>query len=152
MLSETNFNLFIYLYFLVVPDSPHKIFIGGLPNYLNEDQVCVSNLLISVSAILLGSQKKTSATRSKKHNFHSHLFYSKFSSFFTTRLGLKKSNQYVQAIRVFFRVKWASWKFLQIFCQIRGGCSIVFFIFILLQLFSIKVSSRYFKQTSFPAC
>lgn len=27
----------------VVPDSPHKIFIGGLPNYLNEDQV--SNLL-----------------------------------------------------------------------------------------------------------
>lgn len=27
----------------VVPDSPHKIFIGGLPNYLNEDQVCVSS-------------------------------------------------------------------------------------------------------------
>lgn len=26
----------------VVPDSPHKIFIGGLPNYLNEDQVCVA--------------------------------------------------------------------------------------------------------------
>lgn len=25
----------------VVPDSPHKIFIGGLPNYLNEDQVCL---------------------------------------------------------------------------------------------------------------
>lgn len=25
----------------VVPDSPHKIFIGGLPNYLNEDQVSV---------------------------------------------------------------------------------------------------------------
>lgn len=23
----------------VVPDSPNKIFIGGLPNYLNEDQV-----------------------------------------------------------------------------------------------------------------
>lgn len=23
----------------VVQDSPHKIFIGGLPNYLNEDQV-----------------------------------------------------------------------------------------------------------------
>lgn len=22
-----------------MPDSPHKIFIGGLPNYLNEDQV-----------------------------------------------------------------------------------------------------------------
>jgi len=26
----------------VVQDSPHKIFIGGLPNYLNEDQVCFS--------------------------------------------------------------------------------------------------------------
>ena len=25
----------------VVQDSPHKIFIGGLPNYLNEDQVIV---------------------------------------------------------------------------------------------------------------
>lgn len=25
----------------VVPDSPHKIFIGGLPNYLNEDQVSI---------------------------------------------------------------------------------------------------------------
>lgn len=25
------------LFFL---DSPHKIFIGGLPNYLNEEQVC----------------------------------------------------------------------------------------------------------------
>lgn len=23
----------------VVPDSPHKIFIGGLPNYLNDEQV-----------------------------------------------------------------------------------------------------------------
>ena len=28
----------------VVPDSPHKIFIGGLPNYLNEDQVRVVQL------------------------------------------------------------------------------------------------------------
>lgn len=27
----------------VVPDSPHKIFIGGLPNYLNEDQVSSCN-------------------------------------------------------------------------------------------------------------
>lgn len=25
----------------VVPDSPHKVFIGGLPNYLNEDQVII---------------------------------------------------------------------------------------------------------------
>lgn len=28
----------------VVPDSPHKIFIGGLPNYLNEDQVNLVNI------------------------------------------------------------------------------------------------------------
>ena len=26
----------------VVPDSPHKIFIGGLPNYLNEEQVFIT--------------------------------------------------------------------------------------------------------------
>lgn len=31
----------------VVPDSPHKIFIGGLPNYLNEDQVRVFQLYYS---------------------------------------------------------------------------------------------------------
>lgn len=30
----------------VVPDSPHKIFIGGLPNYLNEDQVWVVNFIV----------------------------------------------------------------------------------------------------------
>lgn len=30
----------------VVPDSPHKIFIGGLPNYLNEDQVSGSPQII----------------------------------------------------------------------------------------------------------
>lgn len=27
------------IYFIFI-DSPHKIFIGGLPNYLNEEQVC----------------------------------------------------------------------------------------------------------------
>lgn len=33
----------------VVPDSPHKIFIGGLPNYLNEDQVsCATFTLINL--------------------------------------------------------------------------------------------------------
>lgn len=38
----------------VVPDSPHKIFIGGLPNYLNEDQVRHSNLIqISLSSLLV---------------------------------------------------------------------------------------------------
>lgn len=35
----------------VVPDSPHKIFIGGLPNYLNEDQVIVL-LFISLTVLL----------------------------------------------------------------------------------------------------
>ncbi|CAH1988163.1 unnamed protein product [Acanthoscelides obtectus] len=36
----------------VVPDSPHKIFIGGLPNYLNEDQLGLSerSVRMSVSA------------------------------------------------------------------------------------------------------
>lgn len=28
----------------VVPDSAHKLFIGGLPNYLNDDQVSISFL------------------------------------------------------------------------------------------------------------
>lgn len=26
----------------IVPDTPHKLFIGGLPNYLNEEQVSFS--------------------------------------------------------------------------------------------------------------
>lgn len=30
----------------VVPDSPYKIFIGGLPNYLNEDQVCSDFIIL----------------------------------------------------------------------------------------------------------
>uniref|UniRef100_V9L1M2 Splicing factor U2AF 65 kDa subunit-like protein n=1 Tax=Callorhinchus milii TaxID=7868 RepID=V9L1M2_CALMI len=29
----------------VVPDSPHKLFIGGLPNYLNDDQVATDTTL-----------------------------------------------------------------------------------------------------------
>ena len=50
----------------VVPDSPHKVFIGGLPNYLNEDQVCLN--LINISLYLgrgggvigcISCQKKT---------------------------------------------------------------------------------------------
>lgn len=35
----------------VVPDSPHKIFIGGLPNYLNEDQVSFFIIFVFFSAI-----------------------------------------------------------------------------------------------------
>ncbi len=29
----------------VVPDSAHKLFIGGLPNYLNDDQVCYNGIV-----------------------------------------------------------------------------------------------------------
>ena len=40
----------------VVPDSPHKIFIGGLPNYLNEDQVrcmgCIGTKLQGSGSVL----------------------------------------------------------------------------------------------------
>lgn len=35
----------------VVPDSPHKIFIGGLPNYLNEDQVFIRIIKLLLSII-----------------------------------------------------------------------------------------------------
>ena len=49
MFVEVNYVEFSLYFFLtlgvvstVVQDSPNKIFIGGLPNYLNEDQVCIS--------------------------------------------------------------------------------------------------------------
>lgn len=32
----------------VVPDSAHKLFIGGLPNYLNDDQVSLSRLKVNL--------------------------------------------------------------------------------------------------------
>lgn len=37
--SNMNYCLFTGVVSTVVQDSPHKVFIGGLPNYLNEDQV-----------------------------------------------------------------------------------------------------------------
>lgn len=37
----------------VVPDSPHKLFIGGLPNYLNDDQV----LLVLLDTAVHSQQK-----------------------------------------------------------------------------------------------
>ena len=37
----------------VVADSPHKIFIGGLPNYLNEDQVCGASGQKTVTLIVI---------------------------------------------------------------------------------------------------
>lgn len=44
----------------VVQDSPHKIFIGGLPNYLNEDQV--KELLLSFGPLRAFNLVKDSAT------------------------------------------------------------------------------------------
>ncbi|KAL1494542.1 hypothetical protein ABEB36_010123 [Hypothenemus hampei] len=38
-MSESSISVPAGVISTVVPDSPHKIFIGGLPNYLNEDQV-----------------------------------------------------------------------------------------------------------------
>lgn len=32
----------------VVQDSPNKVFIGGLPNFLNEDQVSTSDLSVNI--------------------------------------------------------------------------------------------------------
>ncbi|XP_075230494.1 U2 small nuclear riboprotein auxiliary factor 50 isoform X3 [Lycorma delicatula] len=45
-----------------IPDSPHKIFIGGLPNYLNEDQVLVKELLMSFGQLRAFNLVKDSAT------------------------------------------------------------------------------------------
>ena len=44
----------------VVPDSPHKVFLGGLPNYLNEDQV--KELLTSFGQLKAFNLVKDSAT------------------------------------------------------------------------------------------
>lgn len=51
ILSIINTNLLLivrvfYNNLIIITDSPHKIFIGGLPNYLNEDQVCTRQVLI----------------------------------------------------------------------------------------------------------
>lgn len=42
----------------VVPDSPHKIFIGGLPNYLNEDQVSAKRSTLVVGIHVQGRTSK----------------------------------------------------------------------------------------------
>ena len=44
----------------MVPDSPHKVFLGGLPNYLNEDQV--KELLTSFGQLRAFNLVKDSAT------------------------------------------------------------------------------------------
>ncbi|XP_029293980.1 splicing factor U2AF 65 kDa subunit-like isoform X4 [Cottoperca gobio] len=48
----------------VVPDSPHKLFIGGLPNYLNDDQV--KELLTSFGSLKAFNLVKDSATSLSK--------------------------------------------------------------------------------------
>ena len=72
ILSFFIFNLFFNLFFssspkaitgvvsTVVPDSPHKVFLGGLPNYLNEDQV--KELLTSFGQLRAFNLVKDSAT------------------------------------------------------------------------------------------
>ncbi|XP_034045801.1 splicing factor U2AF 65 kDa subunit-like isoform X2 [Thalassophryne amazonica] len=48
----------------VVPDSPHKLFVGGLPNYLNDDQV--KELLTSFGPLKAFNLVKDSATSLSK--------------------------------------------------------------------------------------
>lgn len=49
----------------VVPDSPHKLFIGGLPNYLNDDQVFTDGSLHSFSCFPLFSLSRWAFSRSQ---------------------------------------------------------------------------------------
>lgn len=42
--AMSNHFLLIGVVSTVVPDSAHKLFIGGLPNYLNDDQVSLGIL------------------------------------------------------------------------------------------------------------
>ena len=77
----------------VVQDSPHKIFIGGLPNYLNEDQVmtyprgwrkvmtlsrlvCFSSLILLSSGLVFVSWSRVDAAMGKgcKDCFQAELF------------------------------------------------------------------------------
>ncbi|XP_037932880.1 splicing factor U2AF 50 kDa subunit isoform X2 [Teleopsis dalmanni] len=59
----------------VVPDSPHKIFIGGLPNYLNEEQV--KELLLSFGQLRAFNLVKDTATGlSKGYAFTEYLDHS----------------------------------------------------------------------------
>lgn len=59
-MSETSLSVPAGVISTVVPDSPHKIFIGGLPNYLNEDQV--KELLMSFGQLRAFNLVKDSAT------------------------------------------------------------------------------------------
>jgi hypothetical protein len=50
----------------VVPDSPHKVFIGGLPNYLNEDQVCCNLKKILYCVGVIFTSKRDIAVNQQK--------------------------------------------------------------------------------------
>lgn len=39
MINPDSLTSIVLAVSTIVPDTPHKLFIGGLPNYLNEDQV-----------------------------------------------------------------------------------------------------------------
>ncbi|KAL3274588.1 hypothetical protein HHI36_015969 [Cryptolaemus montrouzieri] len=58
-MSESSISVPAGVISTVVPDSPHKIFIGGLPNYLNEDQV--KELLMSFGQLRAFNLVKDSA-------------------------------------------------------------------------------------------
>ena len=51
-MAEISKISFVGVVSTVVQDSPNKIFLGGLPNYLNEDQVRIK-LFISTQFLLL---------------------------------------------------------------------------------------------------
>lgn len=52
-------SLFVGVVSTVVPDSAHKLFIGGLPNYLNDDQVCVKMALCGSTCRVLSVPELT---------------------------------------------------------------------------------------------
>ena len=52
IMAEISKISFVGVVSTVVQDSPNKIFLGGLPNYLNEDQVRIK-LFISTQFLLL---------------------------------------------------------------------------------------------------
>lgn len=56
----------------VVPDSPHKLFIGGLPNYLNDDQVLIRRLGWRASRFFAVLSLSVCLTNSDGSRQHSH--------------------------------------------------------------------------------
>ena len=72
---NTWYSFLICLFFLlsclvstIVPDTPHKLFIGGLPNYLNEEQVSYFRPPCSLNVVSLGEVRKRKEKERKKKN------------------------------------------------------------------------------------